>query len=164
MNQGPADLQSAALTTELCTHRHRRAQNCFRERAKAITTCNAQVNTYRARGGQRSAIVSKDPKQSKRARNKLAQQFRILVFLKIQLNRRIIITLPMHRHSSDIGCRIHTPTQFKGVWRNGSASDSRSEGWEFESLCPHFLGCYQSRRCHPELRSRKHRSKYPRYI
>ena len=24
----------------------------------------------------------------------------------------------------------------KGVWRNGSASDSRSEGWEFESLCP----------------------------
>ena len=27
-----------------------------------------------------------------------------------------------------------------GVWRNGSASDSRSEGWEFESLCPHFVG------------------------
>ena len=26
----------------------------------------------------------------------------------------------------------------KGVWRNGSASDSRSEGWELESLCPHF--------------------------
>ena len=26
----------------------------------------------------------------------------------------------------------------KGVWRNGSASDSRSEGWEFESLCPHL--------------------------
>ena len=25
-----------------------------------------------------------------------------------------------------------------GVWRNGSASDSRSEGWEFESLCPHL--------------------------
>ena len=25
-----------------------------------------------------------------------------------------------------------------GVWRHGSASDSRSEGWEFESLCPHF--------------------------
>ena len=24
-----------------------------------------------------------------------------------------------------------------GVWRNGSASDSRSEGWELESLCPH---------------------------
>ena len=23
----------------------------------------------------------------------------------------------------------------KGVWRNGSASDPRSEGWEFESLC-----------------------------
>ncbi len=26
-----------------------------------------------------------------------------------------------------------------GVWRNGSASDSRSEGWEFESLCPHSV-------------------------
>ena len=25
----------------------------------------------------------------------------------------------------------------KGVWRNGSASDSRSEGWEFDCLCPH---------------------------
>ena len=24
-----------------------------------------------------------------------------------------------------------------GAWRNGSASDSRSEGWEFEPLCPH---------------------------
>ena len=28
-----------------------------------------------------------------------------------------------------------------GVWRNGSASDSRSEGWEFESLCPHDKTC-----------------------
>ena len=27
------------------------------------------------------------------------------------------------------------------VWRNGSASDSRSEGWEFESLCPHCECC-----------------------
>ena len=26
----------------------------------------------------------------------------------------------------------------RGVWRNGSASDSRSDGWEFESLCPHL--------------------------
>jgi hypothetical protein len=26
----------------------------------------------------------------------------------------------------------------EGVWRNGSASDSRSEGWEFESLRPHL--------------------------
>jgi hypothetical protein len=26
-----------------------------------------------------------------------------------------------------------------GIWRNGSASDSRSEGWEFESLCPQCL-------------------------
>ena len=28
-----------------------------------------------------------------------------------------------------------------GVWRNGSASDPRSDGWEFESLCPHFASC-----------------------
>ena len=27
----------------------------------------------------------------------------------------------------------------KGAWRNGSASDSRSEGWEFESLSGHFI-------------------------
>ena len=31
-----------------------------------------------------------------------------------------------------------TAATASGVWRNGSASDSRSEGWEFESLCPHF--------------------------
>ena len=28
-----------------------------------------------------------------------------------------------------------------GIWRNGSTSDSRSEGWEFESLCAHFCDC-----------------------
>ena len=27
----------------------------------------------------------------------------------------------------------------KGLWRNGRASDSRSEGWEFESLWPHLF-------------------------
>ena len=26
----------------------------------------------------------------------------------------------------------------EAVWRNGSASDPRSEGWEFESLCGHM--------------------------
>ena len=31
---------------------------------------------------------------------------------------------------------FHCP--LKGLWRNGSASDSRSEGWEFESLWPRF--------------------------
>ena len=29
-------------------------------------------------------------------------------------------------------------THHVAVWRNGSASDSRSEGWEFESLCGHL--------------------------
>ena len=28
--------------------------------------------------------------------------------------------------------------QYLGLWRNGSASDSRSEGWAFESLWPHL--------------------------
>jgi hypothetical protein len=27
----------------------------------------------------------------------------------------------------------------KGLWRNGSVSDSRAGGWEFESLWPHFV-------------------------
>lgn len=44
-------------------------------------------------------------------------------------------------------CRIFLSTQAGlgtiavplGLWRNGSASDSRSEGWEFESLWPHIL-------------------------
>jgi hypothetical protein len=28
-----------------------------------------------------------------------------------------------------------------GLWRNGSASDSRSDGWAFESLWPQSLWC-----------------------
>ena len=35
--------------------------------------------------------------------------------------------------------------EFRGAWRNGSASDSRSEGWEFESLCPHLCLTNQRR-------------------
>ena len=40
----------------------------------------------------------------------------------------------------DIVAPEHAPEHLHhgGVWRNGSASDSRSEGWEFESLCPHL--------------------------
>ena len=39
-----------------------------------------------------------------------------------------------HTHSL-----THTNTKLivSGLWRNGSASDSKSEGWEFESLWPH---------------------------
>ena len=33
---------------------------------------------------------------------------------------------------------VATYSSQSGVWRNGSASDSRSEGWEFDSLCPHY--------------------------
>ena len=42
-----------------------------------------------------------------------------------------------HHHTCTLASAERTTTS--GVWRNGSASDSRSEGWEFESLCPHFL-------------------------
>ena len=50
--------------------------------------------------------------------------------------------------SLQIGCPLYTPARrlccgalcvAQGIWRNVSASDSRSEGWEFESLCPHFV-------------------------
>ena len=40
----------------------------------------------------------------------------------------------MDFHCRDPGQRSNC---HKGAWRNGSASDSRSEGWEFKSLCPH---------------------------
>ena len=54
---------------------------------------------------------------------------------------------PFGFHLSDTGSNrggvmlnsLMTAATAAGVWRNGSASDSRSEGWEFESLCPHFL-------------------------
>ena len=37
-------------------------------------------------------------------------------------------------HFYEIG-EIKVP---QGLWRNGSASESRSDGWAFESLWPHF--------------------------
>ena len=48
--------------------------------------------------------------------------------------------------SHDKPCTLHYITyqrkalqlRLTGVWRNSSTSDSRSEGWEFESLCAHF--------------------------
>ena len=44
-----------------------------------------------------------------------------------------IAAISLHQVAAD------PPWVSTGVWRNGSASDSRSEGWEFESLCPHFF-------------------------
>ena len=52
---------------------------------------------------------------------------------------RLTAALSQSRRSELLQCQ---PTScrrvIKGVWRNGSASDSRSEGWEFASLGPHF--------------------------
>ena len=45
----------------------------------------------------------------------------------------------------DVNWKVVAP---KGVWRSGSACDSRSEGWEFEFLCPHaeYLSAPKARR------------------
>ena len=40
------------------------------------------------------------------------------------------------------GCCFGKAQWHVGLWRNGSASDSRSEGWEFESLWPHFMEAF----------------------
>ena len=37
------------------------------------------------------------------------------------------------------GVRGRSAHQHVGVWRNGSASDPRSEGWGLESLCPQLV-------------------------
>ena len=41
----------------------------------------------------------------------------------------------MFAYAKQLKCTLRQ----EGLWRNGSASDSRSEGWEFESLWPHFV-------------------------
>ena len=46
-----------------------------------------------------------------------------------------------------------------GVWRNSSASDSRSEGWEFKSLCPHACPP-RALNCSPGLVPRE--ARYPK--
>ena len=38
----------------------------------------------------------------------------------------------------DNNCLDQSGQRHEGLWRNGSASDSRSEGWELESLWPHL--------------------------
>ena len=62
LNQGPADLQSAALTTELCTHMLascQRGSNCeagWQSAAKATQSgCDRAVNIFNQRSG---AVVS----------------------------------------------------------------------------------------------------------
>ncbi len=48
----------------------------------------------------------------------------------------VIAAISLHQVAAD------PPWVSTGVWRNGSASDSRSEGWEFESLCPHCVAVW----------------------
>ena len=53
--------------------------------------------------------------------------------------------------TTDCLCSTLLQNVSKGVWRNGSASDSRSEGWEFESLCPQYCVLASLRRGHAHL-------------
>ena len=67
-------------------------------------------------------------------RSGLAERLHVFaVLFRISGNGR----LQLCRQNKRIDPRPRNPLA-KGVWRNGSASDSRSEGWEFESLCPQF--------------------------
>ena len=56
---------------------------------------------------------------------------------------RILVALVSDFHWAILGSDI----VMWGVWRNGSAYDSRSEGWEFESLCPQSMPVLQVARC-----------------
>ena len=38
----------------------------------------------------------------------------------------------------DVAILMQALASSAGLWRNGSASDSRSDGWAFESLWPQF--------------------------
>ena len=53
------------------------------------------------------------------------------------LSRIARFSRPLLRLGAKFGRQL--PEWPRGVWRNGSASDSRSEGWELESLCPQRL-------------------------
>ena len=53
--------------------------------------------------------------------------------------------------TTDCLCSTLLQNVSKGVLRNGSASDSRSEGWEFESLCPQYCVLASLRRGHAHL-------------
>ena len=62
----------------------------------------------------------------------------------IQPKQHSVLRLPTAGRLATPAMPSEPRTQWpsKGLWRNGSASDSRSEGWEFESLWPHFFLMY----------------------
>ena len=75
------------------------------------------------------------------ATRKTRAQFPAAEYSLLQAIRppRLTAALSQSRRSELLQCQPASRRRvIKGVWRNGSASDSRSEGWEFESLCPHF--------------------------
>ena len=58
-----------------------------------------------------------------------------LVVGYIPIDTRIFEHTQIIRTSQCVGAQFE-----RGLWRNGSASDSRSEGWAFEPLWPHDYG------------------------
>ena len=188
MNQGPADLQSAALTTELCTHlRMKRILTYFakydgpplggKSRIFAVhalvalalsmllffasselacclfrpdketkdVSCNAEspLTLHRwgisfqinCRGNERLFLFSATVKADKIACQPYKQDSKDGLALTRKSDR---IKETVARR----WCKLISFRKITGLWRNGSASDSRSEGWEFESLWPHF--CLQA--------------------
>ena len=65
----------------------------------------------------------------------------------IQPKQHSVLRLPTAGRLATPAMSSEPRTQWpsKGLWRNGSASDSRSEGWEFESLWPHCASSSGSR-------------------
>ena len=51
-----------------------------------------------------------------------------------------LVPTPLHQLRNPIKEATPLAKIRGGLWRNGSASDSRSDGWAFESLWPHFCG------------------------
>ena len=71
----------------------------------------------------------------------VSSSWRVATKGPIQPQQPSVLRLPTARRLATPAMFNEPRTQlpFKGLWRNGSASDSRSEGWEFEFLWPQFL-------------------------
>ena len=71
----------------------------------------------------------------------VSSSWRVATNGPIQPQQPSVLRLPPARRLATpaMSTEPRTKWPFKGLWRNGSASDSRSEGWEFEFLWPQFL-------------------------
>ena len=81
--------------------------------------------------------------------NRMMHPFQLVVGY-IPIDTRIFEHTQIIRTSQCVGAQFE-----RGLWRNGSASDSRSEGWAFESLWPHLTNfiTHQQPRTKQEIHS-----------